>query len=195
MQEWLIHVSSNHEYTIYFLIIVLASIEGPILAMLFGVLIKLGYFDFLPIYTTLVIGDLIGDSVWYSIGRRFGHRFVGRFGKYFNVDDYKIEKVDKVFHKYKHYILFISKISNGFGLSLVTLITAGMVRIPFWKYLSVNLAGQFIWSGMLIGVGYFFSNLYIQVDTWMSRVGVVVLFVVVVYLFLQYGKYVKKKIV
>jgi membrane protein DedA with SNARE-associated domain len=195
MQEWLIHVSSNHEYTIYFLIIVLASIEGPILAMLFGVLIKLGYFDFLPIYTALVIGDLLGDSVWYSIGRRFGHRFVGRFGKYFNVDDYKIERVDKIFHKYKHYILFISKISNGFGLSLVTLITAGMVRIPFWKYLSVNLTGQFIWSGMLMGVGYFFSNLYIQVDTWMSRVGVIVLFVVVVYLFLQYGKYVKKKIV
>jgi hypothetical protein len=46
-----------------------------------------------------------------------------------------------------------------------------------------------------MGVGYFFSNLYIQVDTWMSRVGVIVLFVVVVYLFLQYGKYVKKKIV
>ncbi len=195
MQEWLIHVSSNHEFTIYFLIIILASIEGPILAMLFGVLIKLGYFSFLPIYVALMLGDLFGDTAWYLVGRRFGYGFVGKFGKYINVDKYKIEKLDKVFHKYKHYILFISKISNGFGLSLVTLITAGMVRIPFWKYLSVNLVGQFIWSGLLISIGYFFSNLYIQVDTWMSRVGVIILFLFVIYLFLQYGKYIKKRIV
>lgn len=193
MQEWLILFAQNHHYIVYLIIILLACAEGPILSMIFGVLIKLGYFNFIPVYAALMLGDVIGDSAWYYVGRRWGHGFIKRFGKYVSVTEEGVEKVTKIFHLYKHPILFISKISNGFGFSLVTLITAGMVKIPFGKYLSINLLGQFIWSGTLIGVGYFFSNLYIQVDTWMSRVGIIALFIVLVFMFIGYSKYLKQR--
>lgn len=191
MQEWLIQLSQNHSYIVYAIIIILACAEGPILSMIFGVLIKLGYFGFIPVYIALMLGDVIGDSGWYYVGRRYGHGFIKRFGKYFSVTEGGVEKMTKIFHTYKHPILFVSKISNGFGFSLVTLITAGMVKIPFGKYLFTNLLGQFVWSGILLGVGYFFSNLYIQVDTWMSRVGIIALFVALVVLFVGFTKYLK----
>ncbi len=193
MREFLISLSTDHSWIVYALIIILACAEGPFLSMIFGVLIRLNYFALLPIYAALMIGDLLGDVGWYYVGRRFGHRFVHRYGKYFSVTEENIGKVEHIFHKYKHRILFISKISNGFGFALVTLITAGIVRIPFYRYMATNLIGQFIWTGILLSVGYFFSNLYQQVDTWFGRISVVALFVVVLAAFIGYKKYVREQ--
>lgn len=193
MQEWLINLSTHHAAWVYVVIIFLACAEGPILSMIFGVLIKLGYFPLVPVYAALMFGDLLGDSAWYLVGRKWGHGFIKRFGKYFSITEDKDEKVIRIFHKYKNRILIISKITNGFGLSLVTLIASGMARVPFLKYLGLNLIGQFVWSGLLIGVGYFFSNLYVQVDGVMSKIGVVVLFLVLIALFMGFLKYVQGK--
>lgn len=193
MQEWIIHFASSHEYLIYAVIIITACAEGPILSMIFGVLIRLGYFGFWPVYTALMIGDLLGDSIWYYVGRKYGHRFIARFGKYVDVTEGRVEKVEQFFHKHKHPVLFFSKISNGFGLSAAVLFTAGIVQIPFARYIFTNLLGQFIWSGFLIGVGYYFSHAYMLVNSWLEKAGIVAAFVVLVLLFIGFSKYLKKR--
>lgn len=193
MQEWLIQTAQAHQYIIYIIIVAIACAEGPILSLLFGVLIKLGYFSLLPVYAALMIGDLIGDIAWYYIGRYWGHSFIKKYGKYFSITEQAVAKVEKIFHKNKHSILFLSKISNGLGFALVTLMTAGMVRIPFWKYLSINIVGQFVWSGLLIGIGYFFGNLYIQVDDLIGRMTVIAGFIILFVAFIGYKKYLKTK--
>ena len=193
MRDFLITLSQNHSYLVYALIIILACAEGPVLSMIFGALIKLGYFRFWPIYAALMIGDLVGDVVWYEIGRHAGMRFVRRFGKYFSITEDAIGRVTRIFHAFRHRILFLSKISNGLGFAIVTLLTAGMVRIPFLQYLGINLVGQFIWTGILLGVGYFFGNLYTQVDSWLGKLSIVALFIIVFMAFLGYKKYLKTR--
>lgn len=193
MQEWLIHFGASHQYLIYAVIIILACAEGPILSMIFGVLIRLGYFKFAPVYAALMVGDLLGDVIWYYIGFHFGHRFVRRFGKYFGITEEGVNKMTHLFHRFHSPILFISKISNGLGLAIVTLMTAGMVRIPFLKYLSVNLIGQFIWSGLLIGVGYFFSHLYIQFDNILSRASIIGFAIIFIIAAVRLQKYFRNK--
>lgn len=175
------------------IIVVLACVEGPVLSMIFGVLIKLNLFSFIPVYTALMAGDLLGDSIWYYIGYRWGHRFILKYGKYVNITEENVEKVTNIFHKYKHPILFISKISNGFGFALVTLVTAGIVKIPFGRYLLINFLGQFIWSGLLICVGYYFSHFYIQVDNWLGKTFIIAIFILLVISFNGYRKYLKGK--
>jgi len=145
MQSWLITLATSHPYVIYGIIVVLACAEGPYLSMICGFFLRFGYFLFWPLYIALMVGDLIGDVIWYYIGRRYGHRFIKRFGKYFSITEENVGKVERVFHKYKHSILFVSKISNGFGFALVTLITAGMVaRAHSGLYMLVNAIGQLI---------------------------------------------------
>jgi membrane protein DedA with SNARE-associated domain len=193
MQDWLIQMIAIHPYIIYGIIVVTSSAEGPIISMIGGVLIKLGYLSFLPVYIALMVGDVIGDTFWYYIGRFFGHRFIRRFGKYFDITEESVAKVTGIFHKYKHRIILISKITNGFGFALVTLMTAGMVKIPFWRYLTMNLIGQFVWTGLLLGVGYFFSNLYLTIDSIIGKVTVVALFVLIFFGFMRYKRYLSKK--
>ncbi len=193
MQQWFIHASLAYPFLVYGLIILFACAEGPILSIIFGILLKLGYFYFIPVYASLMVGDLIGDVGWYWIGRKFGHGFIHRFGKYFNITEDKVEKVTELFHRYKHSILFISKISNGFGFALITLMTAGMVRIPFARYLVINLSGQLIWTGLLLGVGFFFSQMYTTATNIFEQMTVVAGFVVLVVIFIGFSKYLRKR--
>ena len=192
MQEWLIQLVTSHPYFVYFIIIVLACAEGPILSLIVGVLVKLGYFSFIPMYLALMFGDVLGDAGWYWVGRRYGHAFIKRFGKYFSVTEEGVIKVTKIFHKYKHHILIISKITNGFGFALVTLITAGLVKIPFLKYVGINIIGQFVWTGLLIGVGYFFGDAYMKVDSIIGKLSIFALFVVIFVAFMGYKKYLRE---
>ena len=194
MQQWLIAVTVHYPYLVYGVILVVTCVEGPITSMLCGLLYKLGFFSLIPLFSALVLGDLLGDSVWYVIGYHFGMPFTARFGKYVGITREKIENVEKIFHRHKEKVLILSKLTNGLGLSLVILLTAGMVKLPFWKYLSLNAIGEIMWTGALVAIGYFFGDWYIQINSWMGRIGIVAVFIFIVILFIQWKKYFRAKI-
>lgn len=193
MQIWLEHMTITAPFLVYGVVLLLTIVEGPIVSIICGLLYKLGFFSFILIFVALILGDLVGDGIWYFVGRHYGMSFINRFGKYIGVTKKNIEKVEIVFHKHKERILILSKMTNGMGLSMAVLLTAGMVRIPFMKYIYLNAIGEIIWTGMLFAVGYFFGQWYIQIDNWMGRIGFVGIFIVVVIIFLQIKKYFNKK--
>jgi len=193
MQEWLINLVTDHQYLVYVIMWVTALVEGPILSMIAGILLRLDYFPLIPLFLTLMLGDLAGDVLWYGIGRHYGHRFTRRFGKYFSITEGSVNKVEKLFHKHHYYILFASKVTNGLGFALVTLMVAGMVKIPFWKYFIVNAVGQFFWTGILLGIGYFFGHIYTQIDGVLGKLSIAALLIIAFLALLGYKKYLKTR--
>lgn len=178
----------------YVLIIPLAIIEGPIVMVLCGFLLRFGTFDILPLYGALTLADLIGDIFWYCVGRFWGLRFIKKFGKYFSVSEQSLEKTTSLFHKHHNKILFISKITMGFGFALVTLIAAGVSKVPFRKYLIFNVAGQLIWTGVLLSVGFAFGNIYTSIDKGFREVSLVAIIIISIVLIYGFGKYISKRI-
>lgn len=161
----------------YPLIFLGAIVEGPVLMMASGFLLRLGIFSLLPLYFSLLFGDFFADVIWYWIGRKAAEPFLRRFGHMFGVTREIFLKMENLFRKHDTKILFISKITMGFGFALATLMAAGAVRVPFKKYLLLNLFGGFIWTGLLISAGYFFGNVYVMIDAgfqWMFIVAVLV---------------------
>ncbi len=192
-EQWYIQLALMHPYMVYLVIAFFACTEGPIVSMLGGLLLRLGYISFIPLYLTVMMGDLVGDSIWYFVGYKYGHQFIKRFGKYVSVSETEVEKVTKIFHHHKNRILIFSKITNGLGLSCAILLTAGMVRIRFWKFLILNSIGQLVWSGALIATGYFIGHLYTKVDTWLGRAGIAMIVIILILLFINYKKYLRKR--
>lgn len=193
MEQFFINLSTHYTVWVYALIILTACIEGPVLSMIFGVLIKLGYFPLIPVYIALMLGDLFGDSILYIVGHYYGHSFIRKFGKYFSVSEDSVKRAMGIFHKYKYRILVISKMTNGFGLSIAVLLSAGMARIPYFKYITSNLIGQFVWSGLLISFGYLFSDAYLKIDNIIGRVSLIGFFIFIVLIFIGFTKYMRKK--
>lgn len=194
MQDWFISIYAAHHYTIYVVIMVVGLVEGPFISMVSGAILAMGFLNFWLVYAVLMLGDLIGDTVWYLVGSHFGERFVARFGKYFGITEDHILNIKNIFHKHKKLLLFFSKITNGLGFSAGVLFTAGLSKIPFWRFIGINAVGQLIWSGSLIATGFFFGNLYLRINNVTGKVAVVMLFIVVVLAAFRYLKYWQKKI-
>lgn len=191
MLTWFISLIIQYKYPLLFLIVIP---EGPIITLLAGAFVKLGFLSFWIAYFTLMAGDLVSDTMWYFIGYYGGPKFVIRFGKYLGINMEKVRVVSKFFHTYQARILFISKITTGFGFALVTLITAGLVKIPFKKYVQYNVLGQFIWTAFLIGLGYTFEHLYVTIDNIMGRATIITVAVIIVGIIISVGVRIHKKI-
>ncbi len=191
----LMYLVTNYPVLVYIVLILTSFVEGPILALLCGIFYRLGLVHILPIYLALMAGDLIGDCFWYWIGYRFGHRFIQRFGRFVSIRERNVNDVEKIFHTHKDTILIVSKLTMGLGFALVTLVTAGLVKIPFKRYLTLNVFGQFIWTGFLLSLGYIFGNLYVSFNNIFARISIGAFFIVLIFIIFGFGKYVRTRFI
>ncbi len=193
MPSWLPFLFLDYKYLIITLI---AIPEGPIIMALCGFLVRTGVLSFWPAYIALVIGDFIADIVWYFLGSKGGMKIAqSRFGKFMGLNDKNISLIEKYFHKYHASILFISKVTTGFGFAPVVLFTAGFVKIPFRKYLLLNFLGGFVWTGFLMALGYSFSHLFITIQNVSGKLTLIGVSVILILIAYRIGKHFHKMIV
>lgn len=131
---------------------------SPVVMVAAGYLVSINQLEFFPAYLTIVSADIIGDVAWYWIGRVGARRFLLRFGHLFGLNEEIIEKLEGRFLRYHERILVISKLTMGFGFAIATLAVAGMLRVPFWRYLGINLSGELLWALIPIGIGFYYGN-------------------------------------
>jgi membrane protein DedA with SNARE-associated domain len=179
----------------YLILVLLGVVEGPIVSVIAGFFFRLDYLSFIPAYAALMLGDLIGDVGWYGIGYYFGNPFIKRFGKYFSVTEEGVGQVERLFHQHKDWILIVSKITMGFGFAIVTLIAAGLVKIPFRRYMLLNVTGQFIWTGFLLGIGYFVGHVYETVGGIFSKISIAAVLLLAGLLIAGASRYVKARVI
>jgi membrane protein DedA with SNARE-associated domain len=177
----------------YLAVFLLAIIEGPVIMTIAGLLLRLDFFHFWPLYGTLMAGDLTADALWYLVGYYGGRPFIRTYGKYASVTEPLIEKTEAAFHRHQNKVLFLSKITMGLGFALVILIAAGIARIPFRKYLAFNAFGQIFWTGALLAVGYYFGNFYLMVNRGLRVTAITAFILLVVAILYGASRYLKNR--
>lgn len=164
----------------YILLIIGTIIEGPVVMMVSGFLFGLGQFSLVPMYFALVFGDFIADIGWYCLGR-FGTRHtIFKYGHFFGLTPKLLEMMEGRFHKYHQKILIISKLTMGMGFAFVVLIVAGIFKVPFKNYIFLNLAGGFIWTALLVTVGYFVGNIFLIIPNSLKVIFVIFIFIAII---------------
>ncbi|MDP2643267.1 MAG: DedA family protein [Candidatus Peregrinibacteria bacterium] len=163
----------------YFLLFLGIIIEGPVLMVVCGFLLRLEVFAFWPMYVVIMLGDLTGDVIWYYVGHFFAEPFLRKFGKYFGVNKENLELAKDLFQKHHFRILFISKITLGLGAPLATLISAGASHVPFRKYMKINLFGEMFLVLGLVGIGYFFGHIYSSISGDLKTIFLIALAILV----------------
>lgn len=177
----------------YILLIVGTIIEGPVVMMASGFLYGLGQFTLFPMYLALVFGDFIADIGWYLLGRYGTRNAIYKYGHFIGVTPATIERVENQFIKYHQKILIISKLTMGLGFAAVILVVAGMFKVPFKNYVILNLIGGFIWTALLVTVGYFLGNIFMVIPLEMKIIFGLVVLIAIVFGLRYANKYLKKK--
>jgi membrane protein DedA with SNARE-associated domain len=177
----------------YFILFPLAAIEGPILGFVSGSLLALGYFNLLPLYLTLILADVLPDITYYFIGR-FGKkkRLVERMGSKVGVTPERFEMLHMLWHTHTVKAMMITKFS--YGLSTPLLIIAGLVHLPLRRFVILSTLIAALQYGVLVGLGYFLGDYFLQVKDTLTRVQLLVAAVVVVgVLYYFFTSFVRRK--
>ncbi len=160
----LTHALTVAEFLKYPLIGVGAFLEGPMLMVASGFLLKHHLLKLVPLFVALMVGDLLGDIMWYYVGYFFAEPLIRKNGRWFGVTLEIFEKTKNLFNKHHKNILLISKMTLGFGVAKGVLMAAGAARVPFKKFLILNTLGELFLIAVLLGLGYFFGNMYTLVS-------------------------------
>ena len=172
----------------YFILFPLAAIEGPMVSLVVGFLIYLGYLKFLPAYAILLLGDLIPDTVYYYIGR-FGNKrkIMEKYGSRLNL-------VEKLWREHGRKTMFFSKLA--YGLSRLFLISAGLVNMPFRKFISYAFPVTLFQYGVIMTIGYFLGHSYQLAERYIQYAYVIVAAILILFIvcYILITKYARKRI-
>jgi membrane protein DedA with SNARE-associated domain len=130
-------------------------------------------------------GAIIGDSIGYFIGRKAGRGLFERLGRRFHhFSEERIVRAEKYFHKYGVWTVFFGRF-----VALLRIFAgpmAGMLRMPYPRFLAANAAGGIAWSTTIGVVAYKVGDnadkIFGQLSVWaLVAIALVVVAAYVVY--------------
>ncbi len=161
----------------YLLLFPIVVIEGPIITIVAGFLVSLGYLDFPATYAVAVAGDLVGDTIYYLVGRFGANPLVDLYGKYLGISWNQIDKLKRHFDRHLGKTLLMGKLTHGAG-GLI-LLAAGVARVPYRAFFGFNLLGTLPKSFALLLVGFYFGHGYQRLNRYLNDVALLTLCLVV----------------
>lgn len=101
-----------------------------------------------------VAGAIVGDSIGYLIGRKGGKpllEWLGRkFPKHFGA--HHVATAERAFTKWGMWAVFIGRFIALLRIFAGPL--AGVLKMPYWKFLIANVLGGIIWAGGTVALIY-----------------------------------------
>ncbi|PIU79558.1 MAG: hypothetical protein COS72_00115 [Candidatus Moranbacteria bacterium CG06_land_8_20_14_3_00_43_56] len=157
----------------YPLMLLLMTLEGPIITIISAFLASLGYFNIFIVFSLSVLGDVLGDIVLYFIGYFGGHKILLKAEKFLKIKESVIEKLREKFRQNGAKIIFYVKSTTG--LCYITFILAGTTRMKLSKFVKYSILGGLFWSSFLVIVGYFFGYAAEQISEYIKYAGYIIL--------------------
>jgi len=120
-----------------------------------GSFCSLGSLHLAPTLFSLISAAFLGNIVGYKIGNAFASKINHSHSGWVNKK--AMAQTKAAYEKYGQLTLMIS----GFTAVVRTFapLLAGISQMPYRQYVFASTAGSFIWVGMLVTAGYFFSHI------------------------------------
>ena len=162
------------EHYKYFLIFPIAIFEGPIIIIITGFLVFLGYLNGLVAYSVIVVADVIGDSMYYGIGKFWKRSpFMKKWAKYLGYDESSEAFLEEHFKNHKGKTFLLAKISHGVGGAVQ--VSSGIAGVKYKDFLFYSFVGTVPKALILFFVGYYAGSSYMKIDNYFDFVAKITL--------------------
>ena len=98
----------------------------------------------------------ICDTLWYQLGRRRGIKVLKLLCRISLEPDSCLRRTQTNFEKYGGWALVVAKFVPGLNAMAPPL--AGIIRMPWQRFLLFDGVGSLLWAGAYMGTGYVFSG-------------------------------------
>ncbi len=176
------HLSQIIEQYGIYAVFALCTVEGDITLLLSGVMAHsnvFGPWSFLKVFVAGTLGGVVGDCFGYLVGRIF-RKTVQNYAFYKMAQP----RIEKLIDKFGGFAMIISKYIYGIraGMCLFN----GIGRMPFWRFLVLDIISCSIWVLILAGTGYFFSGAITTIIGDFKQIGIALFFIVLVGIIIFY---------
>ncbi len=169
------------------LVVVGSIVPGATVVVLAGFLSAQGYLDIGALIWFAAIGAILGDGISYYLGTK-GTKFFKHENKYLKISH--LEKGKEFFKKHGNKSIFFARFL-GFIRAILPFI-AGLSKMDLKIFLFWNITSAFVWSASHLLLGYFFGASLGLIEGWISRVGIFLIILAVlfflVWLIVKYRK-------
>lgn len=124
-----------------------------------------------------VLAALAGESTGYWLGRRYGRRLVARVPLVRRLEP-RFDAAQEYFARRGAATVFVGRFATAAGAFIP--FVAGVARMPFGRFLLVDIPAIIVWAGAIATVGYAFGSNLDRVERILSRFGLIALAILVV---------------
>lgn len=167
-------------YWTYLVLALLVAIEGPVATLLGAAAASAGLMRPSLVIITAALGNLSADLIWYSLGHAGELEWAMRFGRRLGLKPEIIQRLEDGMLKHAARILFMAKLTVSFMIP--SLIAAGLVRIPWRRWFPALFAGEMIWTGSLVLIGYYATEAIKRVERGVEYLMAVLALVFIIFM-------------
>ena len=126
------------------------------------------------------IAATLGDNLGFAAGYYGGRPLLARYQTLFKIQNRSLERGEELFARYGAVTVFFARFV--FGLRIIAGPLAGVLRMPWRKFMVFNFLGAAVWVSVIASAGYLFGQHWerLQQDVKRIDVSIVILLLVAV---------------
>jgi len=152
-------------------------VPGETVLLFAGFLAFQGNLRLIPAILAAIVGATIGDSLGFCIGRYGGLALVNRYIRRFGWVGKRYDEAYRVFVKYGQWAVFTGRFITGLRVFAGPL--AGILLMPYSRFLLFNFTGAVTWATAIGCVGFFFGASWQRLVRLLGRIDLAALIMVV----------------
>ena len=116
------------------------------------------------------IAATLGDNLGFAVGYYGGRPLLSRYQAFFRIQDRTLERGEGVFARYGAITIFFARFL--FGMRIIAGPMAGVLRMPWRKFMVFNFLGAALWVTVISGAGYLFGQHWERLQREIKRIDI-----------------------
>jgi len=108
------------------------------------------------IIVVATVAATLGDNLGFALGYSGGRKLLERYQGIFRIQKQTLAKGERLFARYGAVTVFFARFV--FGMRIIAGPMAGVLRMPWQKFLVFNFLGAVVWVTVISGAGYLFGR-------------------------------------
>jgi membrane protein DedA with SNARE-associated domain len=176
-------LASQYGYLAVFIGILLENLGIPLpgetITIVGGFLAGSGELNYWLVLGTAAMGAFIGGIGGYFVGNYGGWKTILAVAKIFRIQELQLEEIKTKFSDNAVRAVFFGRF-----IPIIRIFSspmAGVVEMPFSKFLAVNLAGAITWASVMTTLAFFVGRIVSleQLLEWVSKFAILALFIAI----------------
>jgi membrane-associated protein len=133
----------------------------------------------------------LGDNLGYFIGSRGGRPLLERYSKLFRIGPEIIARGEELFKRRGALTVFIARFI--FGMRIIAGPLAGVLRMPWKRFLLFNFLGAVSWVTVISLVGYFFGSQWDRLMHIVKNANIAILVLILIFALIHWLRHRSQK--